>query len=187
MGMVIYTILTKEELKIELKSYNSMKTKITLLFLSLLFTLHVSAQQAVYHKAHHDLAPFTGTWIATKDDMKYEITFKKGINKVKLNEIDHTLEVVYASVKWYKNESLIREKKIDGPNSILNGFVAEEDPLFLSMIYTDKEKGYNGSGTFTIDNAKNPQKAKWTHHPTSIGKNRGKTDFPYILEFIKIK
>lgn len=164
-----------------------MKTKIAFSFLSLFFTLRVSAQEAVYHKAHHDLTPFTGTWIATKDDMKYELTFEKGINKVNLNEINHTIEVVFASVKWYKNGRLIREKEIDGSNSILNGFVIEEDPLFLSMIYYDKEKEYNGSGSFTIDNAKNPQKAKWSHRPSYIGKNRGKTDLPYSLEFIKVK
>lgn len=166
-----------------------MKTKILFIFLSLLFKLNINAQPPKHVKAGNDLTPFVGTWVATKDDMKYEITFKEGIRGLEINGNKHTIEVIFAScVKWIKNGEILREFKTDAPVSILEGFISDVNPLFLSsVVYYDKEKKYNGNGTFTIDNAKNPQKAKWTHYPSYIGKNRGKTDFPYFLDFIKVE
>ena len=115
-----------------------------------------------------DLTPFTGVWIGMNNNIKYEITFKKGIRKVELNEIKYTIELIFASsVKWFKNEKLIREFNADAPQSIL--------------------EGYNGSGTLTIDNVENPQKAKLKLAPIYIGKNKGKMDFPTLLELTKTK
>lgn len=166
-----------------------MITNIIFLFLSLLFTLNINAQPPKHIKAKQSLAPFTGTWVGTSDNVKYEITFKEGIRKLELNGNRYTMEVVFASsIKWYKNEKLIREYKTEAPRSILEGSVSDTNPLFLDgFIYYDKEKEYSGSGTFKIDDAKNPQKAIFNLGPSYIGKNKGKMDFPALFELTKVK
>ncbi|MEQ3278283.1 DUF6705 family protein, partial [Bacteroides thetaiotaomicron] len=67
-----------------------------ILLLSLFIVLCVNAQPVVYKKAAHDLTPFTGTWIASKGDMKYEITFEKGTLDLEI-DVNYTIEVVLAS------------------------------------------------------------------------------------------
>lgn len=165
-----------------------MKTNI-LFFLSLLFTLNMNAQPPKHVKAKQSLTPFTGTWIGINNNVKYEITFKEGIRKLELNGNIHTVEVVFASsVKWYKDEKLIREYKTDTPVSILEGVVSDTNPLFLDgFIYYDEEKEYSGMGSFKIDNAKNPLKAIFNLGPSYIGKNKGKMDFPVLFELTKVK
>lgn len=165
-----------------------MKTIISILCISIFLALNANAQQPFHIIAHHDLTPFVGTWMATKDNMKYEITFKEGVSGFEINGNKYTMEIVFVScIKWLRDGKIIREVKTDAPKSILEGSVSEIDPLFLSVLCHDEEKKYVGSGTFTIDNAKNPQKAKWTHRPTGFRKNKGETDFPYLLDFIKVK
>lgn len=166
-----------------------MKIIIFILFTNILFILNINAQPPKHIKAKQSLAPFTGTWVGTSDNVKYEITFKEGISKLELNGNIHTMEVVFASsVKWYKDEKLIREYKTDAPASILEGSVSDTNPLFLDgFIYYDEEKKYNGSGTFKIDDAKNPQKARFNLGPSYIGKNKGKMDFPALFELTKVK
>lgn len=162
-----------------------MKTNLFILFFILLIPSYSNAQQTIYKKAHHDLTPFTGTWIATKDDMRYEITFKKGILKIEALETQYEAEVVFATlVRWYKNGTLIREVKSDTPESILQGFISEKKPLCLgSVVYYDKKNDCCGNGTFTINSAENPQTGKWLHFSS-----RGiKSDFPNHLDFTKVK
>lgn len=163
-----------------------MKTNLLALFLCLFIPFSVDAQETIYKKAYHDLTPFTGTWIATKDDMRYEITFKKGILKAEVLETKYEAEVVFATlVRWYKNGILIREVKSDTPESILKGFIAEKKPLCLgSVLYYDEEKECCGNGTFIINSVENPQTAKWFHSSTSRGI---KSDFPHHLDFTKAK
>lgn len=50
--------------------YNNMKTNILFLFLILLFTLNINAQPPKHIKAKQSLAPFTGTWVGTSDNVK---------------------------------------------------------------------------------------------------------------------
>ena len=137
-----------------IKSYNKMKTKFIVLIYSVFFLINANAQQTIHKKAMQDLTPFTGVWIGINNNIKYEITFKEGIRKVELNGIKYTIELIFASsVKWFKNEKLIREFNADAPQSILEGIISETNPLFLSWFnYYDEEKGYNGSGTLTINN-----------------------------------
>ena len=165
-----------------------MKTTITTLLFSMLCVLLANSQQIVYRKAAHDLTPFTGTWIGIKDDMKYEITLKKGIRNVILNDIDYTFELVFtSSVKWFKNGLLIREHVTNAPKAILEGTVSKPDSLFLDYLtYYDEEKGYNGEGYFRI-NAQNLRKAKLYLNSISLGKNRGKMDLPTNMELTKVK
>ena len=165
-----------------------MKTTTAALLFSMLCVLTANSQQIVYRKAAHDLTPFTGTWIGIKDDMKYEITLKKGIRTVILNDIDYTFELVFtSSVKWFKNGLLIREHVTNAPKAILEGTVSKPDSLFLDYLtYYDEEKGYNGEGYFKID-AQNPQKAILHLGSISLGKNRGKLDFPTNMELTKVK
>ena len=156
----------------------------------LLFVVsYINAQQVIHMKAKQDLTPFTGTWVGEKNDMRYEITFKEGIRKIEFNGKKYLMEVVFASsIKWFKNEKLIREFHVDAPRSILEGMVSDTQPLFLdTVIYYDKEKGFNGEGIMIIDSAQNPQKAKFNLAPTYIGKNKGKLDFPTNLELTKVK
>lgn len=165
-----------------------MKAKILFLFLSLLFTLNINAQPPKHVKAKQSLTPFIGTWVGISNNVKYEITFKEGIRKIELNGNIHTMEVVFASsVKWYKDNKLIREYKTDAPVSILEGVVSDTNPLFLDEFsYYDEEKNYHGSGTLKIDNAKNPQKARFNLAPSYIVKNKGKMDFPVLFELTKV-
>ena len=166
-----------------------MKKIILILFLGMFFTQVINAQQVIHIKAKQDLAPFTGTWVGEKNDMRYEITFKEGIRKVELNGTKYAMELVFASsVKWFKNEKLIREFHVDAPKSILEGVIGDIDPLFLAAVnYYDKEKGFNGEGSMVIDSAQNPQRARLNLAPTYIGKNKGKMDFPTTLELTKVK
>lgn len=165
-----------------------MKTTIITLLFSMLCVLLANSQQIVYRKATHDLTPFTGTWVGTKDNITYEITFKKGIRNVILNDIDYTFGLVFtSSVKWFKNGLLIREHVTNAPKAILEGTVSKPDSLFLDYLtYYDEEKGYNGEGYFKID-AQNPQKAILHLGSISLGKNRGKLDFPTNMELTKVK
>ena len=156
----------------------------------LLFVVsYINAQQVIHIKAKQDLTPFTGTWVGEKNDMRYEITFKEGVRKVELNGVKYSVELIFASsVKWFKNEKLIREFNVDAPQSILEGMASDTNPLLLgSFNYYDEEKGYDGSGTLRIDDVKTPQKAKFNLAPTYIGKNKGKLDFPTTLELTKVK
>ena len=159
-----------------------------ILLLSLFIVLCVNAQPVVYKKAAHDLTPFTGTWIASKGDMKYEITFEKGTLDLEI-DVNYTIEVVLASAKWFKGGKMIREVKINGQNSILQGLVAEKDPLYLSIAYSDKEYESNFSGDFIIDSVK-PLKAKLTIYTALIitkGPRDTTYEFPTTLEFTKTK
>lgn len=165
-----------------------MKTTIITLLFSMLCVLLANSHQIVYRKAAHDLTPFTGAWVGTKDNITYKITFKKGIRNVILNDIDYTFELVFtSSVKWFKNGLLIREHVTNAPKVILEGTVSKPDSLFLDYLtYYDEEKGYNGEGYFKID-AQNPQKAILHLGSISLGKNRGKLDFPTNMELTKVK
>ncbi|MEQ3278280.1 DUF6705 family protein [Bacteroides thetaiotaomicron] len=165
-----------------------MKTTITTLLFSMLCVLFANSQQIVYRKAAHDLTPFTGTWVGTKDNITYEITFKKGIREVELNDINYTIELVFtSSVKWLKNGILIREFTTNAPKAILEGTVSDSNALLLaSVVYYDEEKGYNGEGYFRI-NAQNLRKAKLYLNSISLGKNRGKMDLPTNMELTKVK
>ena len=112
-----------------------MKTTITTLLFSMLCVLLANSQQIVYRKAAHDLTPFTGTWVGTKDNITYEITFKKGIREVELNDINYTIELVFtSSVKWLKNGILIREFTTNAPKAILGGTVSDSNALLLGYI-----------------------------------------------------
>lgn len=165
-----------------------MKTKFLLLFWGLFSILSINAQQSIYKKAAHDLTPFTGTWTASKGDMKYEITFEKGTLDLEI-DVNYTIEVVLASAKWFKGGKMIREVKINGQNSILQGLVVEKDPLYLSIAYSDKEYESNFSGDFIIDSVK-PLKAKLTIYPALIitkGPRDTTYEFPTTLEFTKMK
>ena len=125
-----------------------MKTTITTLLFSMLCVLLANSQQIVYRKAAHDLTPFTGTWVGTKDNITYEITFKKGIREVELNDINYTIELVFtSSVKWLKNGILIREFTTNAPKAILEGTVSDSNALLLGyIVYYDEEKGYPEGG-----------------------------------------
>lgn len=165
-----------------------MKTFIFTSLLCVLCFFNINAQQTIYMKASHDLTPFTGTWIGTKDNTTYEITFKKGIREVELNDINYTIELVFtSSVKWLKNGILIREFTTNAPKAILEGTVSDSNALLLaSVVYYDEEKGYNGEGYFRI-NAQNLRKAKLYLNSISLGKNRGKMDLPTNMELTKVK
>ncbi|MEY8686893.1 DUF6705 family protein [Bacteroides sp. AN502(2024)] len=166
-----------------------MKTSLFILLFSFLFSFCAIAQKTVYQKAAYDLTPFTGTWVAMKDSMKYEITFKKGIlkNYLDFEDTNYESEIVFATlVRWYKNGTLIREVKSNTPESILKGFIGDTDPLCLgSVLYIDKERKCYGDGTFTIDRVVDPKVAKWAHSYSSV--LGGKSAFPARLDFIKVK
>lgn len=130
-----------------------------------------------------DLTPFTGVWIGINNNIKYEITFKEGIRKVELNGIKYTIELIFASsVKWFKNEKLIREFNADAPQSILEGIISETNPLFLSWFnYYDEEKGYNGSGTLTIGQCRKSTKGKTKARTELYWKKQRKDGLSYIV------
>ena len=162
-----------------------------ILLLNLFIVFCANTQPVVYKKAAHDLTPFTGTWTASKSDMKYEITFKKGTLDLKL-DTNYRLDVVLASIKWHKKEKLIREEIIDGRESVLIGTTAEgQNPLYLNIIYSDKKIDANFNGVFIIDHIENPSKAELIISPAIIITNGARKksiyDIPRKLEFIKIR
>lgn len=168
-----------------------MNNKKLILLLCLFIVLCANAQQVVSQQAHNKLKPFIGTWTAINNDMKYEITFKKGTLDLKL-DTNYTLDVVLASIKWYKDEKLIREEIINGRESVLIGTTAEgQNPLYLNITYSDKKIDANFSGVFIIDNIENSSKAELKISSTIIitkGKRKESVyDIPRNLKFIKIR
>ena len=168
-----------------------MKTSLFILLFSFLFSYCAIAQKTVYQKAAYDLTPFTGTWVAVKDSMQYEITFQKGILKSNLafEDTNYESEIVFATlVRWYKNGTLIREVKSNIQESILQGFPSDADPLCLGgVLYFDKERKCYGNGTFTIDRVVNPKVAKWIHVYSSFLGETSTSAFHDRLYFVNVK
>lgn len=164
-----------------------MKTKLIILSISLFFSLTISSQRMTRSYAANDVTFFTGTWVATQGDMKYEITFAKGIREFDdVPNEKYIMEALWGSVKWYKNGVLIRETKVNDEKVILSGIISKNDPLFLSIVCNDKENKFIGTGYFKINDAKNPQKAMWYFSISKRFDKQAKNDFPPSqTEFIK--